>query len=204
MAGQVCKHYNNRYSLKIGFETNTVLSEYERECVGRKLTGLAAENAEMLEHIEAIEFERASLMGEVESLKENLAALTDVKRIADNLADMERMKLKADNNQLKERNLYLLANLKLADTEQNEMLRDENDRLKSEIAEHEQCFYEQGQALAGQIIETERLKAKLDKIEERCNTPIHVTYDQFGGGMASGYNILKKYILEIIKEGESV
>jgi hypothetical protein len=62
MAGMICKHYNDRYSLKIGFETNTVLSEYEKECVGRKLVGLATEN-----------------------------------------------------EQLKERNLYLSANLKLAD-----------------------------------------------------------------------------------------
>ena len=130
MAGQVCKHYDNRYSLKIGFETNTVLSEYDRECVGRKLTGLAAEN---------------------DRLKQDFAALTDVKRIADNLVEMERINRMGD----------------MAD-------------------------------------EIKRLKAKLNKIEERCNTPIHVTYDQFGGGMASGYNILKKYILEIIKESEAV
>jgi chromosome condensin MukBEF ATPase and DNA-binding subunit MukB len=41
------------------------------------------------------------LAAENERLKQDLAALTDVKRIADNLAEMERIKLKADNERLK-------------------------------------------------------------------------------------------------------
>jgi hypothetical protein len=54
IAGMVTKHYNDRYSLKIGFETNTVLSEYEKECVGRKLVGLAAENERLKAKLDAV------------------------------------------------------------------------------------------------------------------------------------------------------
>lgn len=51
--------------------------------------------------------------------------------------------------------------------------------------------------------ENERLKAKLDAVRAECNKPITITSDVFGGGIASGHNILKQAVLAIIdKDGD--
>lgn len=52
--------------------------------------------------------------------------------------------------------------------------------------------------------ENAQLKAKLDAVRAECNKPIMTTSDVFGGGIASGHNILKRNILAIIdKEADT-
>jgi hypothetical protein len=57
MAGVVEKHHDDRYSLKIGFAVDTILTEYERECVGRKLADLAAEHERLKGKLDAVRAE---------------------------------------------------------------------------------------------------------------------------------------------------
>ena len=87
---------------------------------------LAAENAEMLEHIYDIEFERSTLIHKVEELEE------DQRRGNQKMKEIETAcgKLQSENEHLKEKNLYLLANLKLADTEYAEQLKGKLDEVR--------------------------------------------------------------------------
>ena len=51
--------------------------------------------------------------------------------------------------------------------------------------------------------ENARLKAELDAVRAECYKPIMTTSDVFGGGVASGHNILKQAVLAIIdKDGD--
>jgi len=73
----------------------------------------------------------------------------------------------------------------------------ENQQLKGEI----DTLVYASNALYG---ENQQLKAKLAEIEAKCNEPIMVTSDVFGGGVASGHNILKQAVLSIIYRNNAV
>jgi hypothetical protein len=127
------------------------------------------------------------LAAENERLKQDLAALTDVKRIADNLAEMNKIKYGEDNDLFKRIRIKAM---------------EENNRLKQQLTSLTGVYDDLAKTARYHEERNERLKAKLDAVRNQATEWIRAT-DGINQFTALYLNARAKDILAIIDKEDA-